>query len=128
MKDRQLWLEKMNWKDSLWEEECPFCEKNNDEEYLVLKRFQFWYIKKNLYPYNWIKEHLLLIPYRHIEHTKNLNKQELNELVEVYEFIEKLFLIYKRNKLRKKYKTHTLSLFALNFIFKFNWKGNGRTT
>ena len=29
MKDRQLWLEKMNWKDSLWEEECPFCEKNN---------------------------------------------------------------------------------------------------
>ena len=91
MKDRQLWLEKMNWKDSLWEEECPFCEKNNDEEYLVLKRFQFWYIKKNLYPYNWIKEHLLLIPYRHIEHTKNLNKQELNELVEVYEFIEKYF-------------------------------------
>ena len=49
------------------------------------------YIKKNLYPYNWIKEHLLLIPYRHIEHTKNLNKQELNELVEVYEFIEKYF-------------------------------------
>ena len=57
MKDRQLWLEKMNWKDSLWEEECPFCEKNNDEEYLVLKRFQFWYIKKNLYPYNSLQTH-----------------------------------------------------------------------
>lgn len=90
MKDRQIWLDKMDWKDSIWIEDCPFCKDNCDWIWII-KKFKNWYIKKNLYPYNWIEQHLLLIPYRHIEHTKFLNTEELNELSEIYRFIEDFF-------------------------------------
>lgn len=92
MKDRKIWMEKMKWKDSIWIENCPFCQDNSESDNLwFVKKFKFWNIKKNLYPYNWIKDHLLLIPYRHIEHTKLLNENELIELKEINEFIEKYF-------------------------------------
>lgn len=90
MKDRNIWLKQMDGKDSIWKEECPFCPEKSDN-CGIIKKFKNWYIKKNLYAYNWINNHLLLIPYRHIEHTKFLNKEELIELTEVYEFIEKYF-------------------------------------
>lgn len=89
MKDRKIWMKKMEGKESIWLENCPFC-KDNDDLWFV-KIFNFWYIKKNLYPYNWIKNHLLLFPKRHIEHTKFLNEDELLELKEINNFIEKYF-------------------------------------
>lgn len=89
MKDRKIWMKKMEGKESIWLENCPFC-KDNDNLWFV-KIFNFWYIKKNLYPYNWIKNHLLLFPKRHIEHTKFLNEDELLELKEINNFIEKYF-------------------------------------
>ena len=88
MKDRNIWLEKMKDKESIWIEDCPFCK---DEEETLIKKFKYWKLIKNQYPYNWINKHLLLIPYRHIEHTKFLNNKELSELPERYEFIEKFF-------------------------------------
>lgn len=89
MLDRNIWIKKMAWKESIWIENCPFCKE--EEKNTVVKNFKFWKILKNLYPYNGIKNHLLLIPKRHIEHTKFLNKEELEELPEIYDFIEKYF-------------------------------------
>lgn len=89
MKDREIWMKKMAWKESIWEENCPFC-KNEDKD-LVVKNFKFWKLVKNLYPYNGIKNHLLLIPFRHIEHTKFLKSDELKELSEINEFIENYY-------------------------------------
>lgn len=91
MKDRKIWDEIMKWKDSIWEAECPFCHTSEWEQRLEIKKFKFWKLVKNLYPYSWLKNHLLLIPYRHIEHTKFLNNEELSELSEIYNFIEKFF-------------------------------------
>lgn len=89
MKDREIWMKKMAWKESLWIEECPFCL--NEDKDLIVKIFENWKLVKNLYPYNWIKDHLLLIPKRHVEHSKYLNEEELKELSTINEFIEKYF-------------------------------------
>lgn len=82
-------MEQMKWKDSIWIENCPFCKESENQN--IIKKFKFWYLIKNLYPYNWIKDHILLIPYRHIEHTKFLNSEELSELNQINSFIEEYF-------------------------------------
>lgn len=82
--DRQIWINKTLWKEALWIDECPFCEWNDWE---LIKKFEKWKLILNKYPYNWINNHLLLIPLEHKEHTKELNNKELLELREVEEHI-----------------------------------------
>ncbi len=77
----------MLWKEAIWEENCPLCL---DEEFLI-KKFNFWNIFKNKYPYKWIKKHILLVPKRHIEHTKYLNNDELLELAKIEQYLEEYF-------------------------------------
>lgn len=82
--DRNIWTQMREGKDSLWKEDCPFCK---DDEYLI-KKFDFWNIYQNKYPYLWEQRHLLLTPIRHIEHTKELHIDELSELPKIEAFIE----------------------------------------
>lgn len=74
----------MSWKDSIWKENCPFCI---DEDNITIWKWKYLNIRHNKYPYNWLKNHLLLIPNRHIEHTKDLNNNELLELKDAESFI-----------------------------------------
>lgn len=75
--DRNIWDKMTRWKDSIWKENCPFCNYNENTK---IWEWNYFYIIHNKYPYNWLKDHLLLIPYRHIEHTKELNDDELLEI------------------------------------------------
>lgn len=78
----------MLWKSSIWIEDCPFCIY---EDWLTIWESKYWYIKHNKYPYNWLKKHLLLIPKRHIEFTKNLNTDELSEIKNAESFFYKYY-------------------------------------
>lgn len=89
--NRNLWDEMTRWKESIWKENCPFCE---NDDLLTIWKWKYLHIKHNKYPYNWLNDHLLLIPYRHIEHTKELNKEELIEIQKA----EKFFSDYYQDK------------------------------
>lgn len=71
-----------------WESNCPFC---NLEEDLVIWRWKYLCIRHNKYPYLWMKEHLLVIPYRHVCESSNLTKEEFWEFVEVESFMKKFY-------------------------------------
>jgi len=99
--DRKIWDEKTKWKQSIWIDECPFCI---NDDWLTLWQWQHWNIRKNKYPYNWLTNHLLLITNRHIEHTKELNNDELleikkaeNFLYDYYKWIDYFSLIRQTN-------------------------------
>ena len=77
LQERKIWDLKMIWNESIWKDNCPFCK---DDDWLKIWEWKYWNIRHNKYPYNWLKNHLLLIPYRHIEHTMDLNNDELIEL------------------------------------------------
>lgn len=81
--DRNIWEKMVKWKESIWEENCPFCIY---DDWLTIWKWKYLQIRNNKYPYNWLKNHLLLIPYRHIEHTKELNDNELLEIRKAEEF------------------------------------------
>ncbi len=85
--ERKIWDKKTKWKESIWKEECVLCY---DEEY-VIKEFNFWKLLKNKYPYAWEEKHLLLSTIRHIEHTKELNKDELLELPKIEKYLEEYY-------------------------------------
>ncbi len=62
---------------------CPFCghfKESNDEQNLILKRFNHCAITLNLYPYN--PGHILVIPYNHTGHLHNLTNEEQLELIQ----------------------------------------------
>lgn len=77
-----------------WEAKCPFCDIENEKEYIIYK-WKFFYVKHNIFPYLWDQDHLLVIPYRHVVFTKDLTKEEYSELPEIENF---LFNFYKDKK------------------------------
>lgn len=81
----------MIWKDSIGKEDCPFCKKSTEEKKLILWEWKYWKIIHNKYPYNWLKNHLLVVPYKHKEHTKDLSKTEFWELKEIEVFMKKYY-------------------------------------
>jgi len=65
-------------------DKCIFCsqlEKNQDETYFILKRFNHTFVMLNKYPYN--AGHLLVLPIRHVAKLSELSKEERSELIEV---------------------------------------------
>lgn len=88
LKDRKIWDEMTRWKKAIWKDWCPFCL---EEEIITLWKWKYLHIRMNKYPYAGIKKHLLLIPNRHIEHTKDLNNDELIELKEAESFLKDFY-------------------------------------
>ena len=76
----------INLKD-LWKHNCPFC---NDKymESSVIWRWKFFYIAFPLCQYLWIKNHLMVIPYKHRKYTYEMSKNEFWELKEVEKFMK----------------------------------------
>ena len=63
-------------------EECVFClksKKKNDRDNLVLFRGITSFIIMNLYPYN--NGHIMVCPYNHIETTKSLSNESMQEIM-----------------------------------------------
>lgn len=60
---------------------CVFCEKaqqGDDERSHILYRARHCYVVVNAYPYN--SGHVMVVPYRHISHLTDLDRDELAEL------------------------------------------------
>lgn len=71
---------------------CPFCAPE-----CVVGKFNYFNIIKNKYPYPNTKEHLLIIPIRHIVKYKEINKEELKELQNIlWEYMSKWYLLLWR--------------------------------
>ena len=64
--------------------ECPFCLEiaaEDDEKYLILRRFKFHVVMLNLYPYT--KGHLLIVPYEHMPKLSHFSQEARAELIEL---------------------------------------------
>lgn len=71
-----------------WKSHCPFCnmEKNWDQD-LVEWEWKYWFISHAKFPY-WLRnDHLLAIPKRCIEFTKDISVEETSEFPEVENFM-----------------------------------------
>lgn len=79
----------MYGKPPIWKEDCPFCK---EEPKLVIQNFKHWKFIHNKYPYEGAKKHTLLIPKRHVEHTKELSSEELLELASIETYIETYYV------------------------------------
>jgi diadenosine tetraphosphate (Ap4A) HIT family hydrolase len=85
---RKLWDDMTRWRESIWKEECPFCELNDS---LIIWKWKYWNIRHNKYPYAWLDKHLLLIPNKHKEHTKELSHKELMEIKIAEQFFSEYY-------------------------------------
>ena len=82
---------KQKWdKKIIWKENCPFCNPEQNEEYIVWKG-KFWYILRNFSPYTWDENHLMAVPYEHIAFSTDLTIEHLKELELVHKFVAKYF-------------------------------------
>ena len=70
------------------EEGCVFCNRLecNDREHYVLHRGKYWYLIRNLYPYN--SGHILLILNRHHPRMGDLEPQEVEEMGRLLQAME----------------------------------------
>ena len=68
---------KQKWdKKIIWKENCPFCNPEQNEEYIVWEG-KFWYILRNFSPYTWEENHLMSVPYEHIAFSTDLTIEHL---------------------------------------------------
>ena len=75
-KSRDIW--KNREKELVWIENCPFCDLSSQWDCVIWKG-QYWYIQHNMYPYLWLKENIMAIPYSHKTFTYELSSEELLE-------------------------------------------------
>ncbi|MFH1253967.1 MAG: HIT domain-containing protein [bacterium] len=64
--------------------DCVFCHQltlNQDEKYLILKRFNNCFVMMNMYPYN--VGHLMVLPNDHKGDIRDISKKTRNEIFEV---------------------------------------------
>ncbi len=64
--------------------ECVFCEQfaqNDDEKYLILKRFEHCAAIMNYYPYN--SGHMMVLPFEHVGNLYDLTAPVRAQLMEV---------------------------------------------
>jgi len=65
-------------------DECVFCiqfKENKDEQYFILRRFEYHAVMFNRYPYN--AGHLLILPFNHVANLHELSKESRSELTEL---------------------------------------------
>ena len=84
-KDRKDYDEKTRNK-LLWKDECPFCGIVWSRE-TILWKGEYWYIIRNIFPYSGEHHHLMVVPYRHIQYSYELEAEEFLELRKIHQFM-----------------------------------------
>lgn len=69
---------------------CPFCDIEANTGHIIWKG-EYWYIIHNIYPYSGQKNHLMLVPFRHIVFSHELESEETTELAEGYKKIKEFY-------------------------------------
>jgi diadenosine tetraphosphate (Ap4A) HIT family hydrolase len=85
--ERDIWNKMILNSGIIWEENCPFCKLEKDEKQLLIFESTYWEIRYNKYPYEWVQKHIIVLPKRHIEFTKDFNNNELIDLKKIYSFL-----------------------------------------
>ena len=77
-KERSEWCE--NMPNDLGKSNCPFCKEDSDR---IVWNGQYWKIVYNKYPYLGLKNHLMVVPHKHIIYTKDIPANHWNEMKKV---------------------------------------------
>ena len=85
--DRDIWYKMILNSGIIWEENCPFCKWEKHEEQKLIFESTYWEIIYNKYPYKWAQKHILVLPKRHIEFTKDFNDKELIDFKKIHNFL-----------------------------------------
>ncbi len=83
-------LSRINYdKTKRTKENCPFCT-HLDEQNIIWK-WKYFFIIHNKYPYLWLDNHILVVPFEHKIMTSELSKDEYWEFREVEKFMENYY-------------------------------------
>ncbi len=77
--------------NTLWISECPFCTLKHKHTENIIWEWKYWFIRVCLSPYTWNKQHLLAIPNTHRILPSELSNEELLDMRNVHQFVEKYF-------------------------------------
>jgi len=69
---------------------CPFCDLDSQSEQIIW-RGKYWYIQHNKYPYLWLKEHIMAVPYSHTTYSRDLTPEEFWEMPILQKFIKDFY-------------------------------------
>ncbi len=74
---------------------CPFCSENLSKSLLepVVKRGEYWHIRKNRWPYKNTRVHLLIIHNTHTEKLSEITPEAAKELFELAQWVEEEYKI-----------------------------------
>lgn len=89
---------------------CPFCDLESQWDCVIWK-WKYWFVQHNKYPYLWLKDHLMAIPYSHKIFSYELSREEFAEMKDVQIFIkdfywEKEYFSFLRETLSKRSIEH----------------------
>ena len=71
---------------------CDFCSDNFSTTNEIIKEFEYWVILYTKYNYFNERNHLLVIPKAHKEHTEELSPDEMVDFINVEKFMNKFYL------------------------------------
>jgi len=64
---------------------CEIPKENKDKENFIVYRSKHVYIVLNIFPYN--NGHVLVAPYRHVKYLKELNQEEMLDLMQTVNLV-----------------------------------------
>lgn len=80
------------WCDNGFSDKCPYCED------IFEKKYKYFKIMENKYPYPKTEKHLLLVPYKHIRTLGELDQQQIKELQTIlHNYMEKWYTLLGRH-------------------------------
>lgn len=83
-----------NKRKDWFKNDCPYC--NND--YILIRESIFFIIIENKYPYPDTKEHLLLIPKKHIRKVDEMTKAEQKDWIKIISiYMNNWYLVLNRH-------------------------------
>ncbi len=74
----------------LCKDNCPFCDIKSQWD-LVIWKWKYWYVQHNKYPYLWLDDHIMAVPYSHKVFSHELSKEEFAEMSDVQKFIKSFY-------------------------------------
>ena len=114
------YTKKKKWAETGFKEkqDCPFCNLTD----LIVNEYKNSFLIKNLYPYRNTKDHLLIVPKRHIRSWNELTFQELQEIQQIIsEYLDKWYLLLWRQFVKKGCINHA-SVYHLHIHLILNTK------
>ena len=69
---------------------CPFCRENLEKYHKqpIVKEGEYWLVTTNQWPYNYTKQHFLLIYTEHATKLSELDPKAGQELIEIVQWLE----------------------------------------